>query len=296
MKTPIRAWAVVTAFVMVLGGMACANADEIAVAGRSVMDANKAAVITVRVVLKQQFAMPGMPSHEEESAIEAAATVLDPSGLAVLSLSQLEPEAMFAAMMEEEDSDMKMETKVSDVKYLRSDGGETPAKIVLRDKDLDLAFVRPENKSDEKYAFIDLNKAVKPGVLDPLFVLTRLGKVASRVHAIQATRVQAIIEKPRTLYVPGGDVDKVGAPVFTQEGAPVGLMVARYTRGGGASFMDMFGDGPAILVVLPGADVMEAAKQAPSYDKAPVEPEPAAKEAPAPEKAEAPKPAEGSAK
>ena len=39
-----------------------------------------------------------------------------------------------------------METEVNDIKILLEDGAEVPAEIVLRDKDLDLAFIRPKAK------------------------------------------------------------------------------------------------------------------------------------------------------
>ena len=71
---------------------------------------------------------------------------LDGSGLAVTSLSQLQPDDMlmrtFSAQMPPGTS-VSVTSEPSDVKMHLSDGREVAARIVLRDADLDLAFLKP---------------------------------------------------------------------------------------------------------------------------------------------------------
>ena len=72
--------------------------------------------------------------------------MVDPSGLTVLALSACDPSEMYQRMMGEDYPRTSVETEVTDMKILLDDGTELPAEIVLRDKDLDLAFIRPKTK------------------------------------------------------------------------------------------------------------------------------------------------------
>ena len=48
------------------------------------------------------------------------------------------------------------------MKILLDDGTEVPAEIVLRDKDLDLAFIRPKAKPASPMTSVDLTKSGPP--------------------------------------------------------------------------------------------------------------------------------------
>ncbi|GMW02858.1 MAG: hypothetical protein AMXMBFR84_39940 [Candidatus Hydrogenedentota bacterium] len=291
-----------TRFCVLIAGLAAIAsvswADDIAQAGRAVLDKNKPAVVTLKIVIKQQFSMPGSGSMDEESTAEVTGTVVDPSGLTVTALSQTDPTAMYESMMSGMGDmmgggQMQFKSVISDLKILLEDGTEIPGKVVLRDKDLDLLFVRPEEKPATPMAFVDLSGAGKPEMLDQIVILNRLGQVAFRAYSAGVARVEAVVTRPRTLYIPGGEqtLSGLGSPVFTVDGGPVGLLVLRSSSGGSGSpmsFMSNFSDN-MIAVIVPSDDIAEVAAQAP--EKAEEVP---AEEAPAEESADA-APAEGDA-
>ena len=138
---------------------------------------------------------------------------------------------------------------------------------MLRDKDLDLAFIRPKQKPAKPLAAIDFTKAAKPALLDQVIILHRLGTVASRSLAACMDRVQSIVEKPRTFYIPGvaSMGASLGAPIFAMDSGPIGLLLLRtlQTKSADMSLFSGLSGMGLTYMVLPAADILEAAKQAP---------------------------------
>jgi len=228
MRTAMRVFLALTVFGLVAGR--AATADEVADAGRAMLQKHRTSVVTVKLVIRQHFSMSGMGSEQSESPAEVTGTVIDPSGLTVVSLTATDPASLYASMMGDDDTQgLKVESTVTDAKILQDDGTEVNAKVVLRDKDFDLAFVRPETKPGEQYAFVDFTQAAQPQLLDELVVLNRLGRIANRAYAASVERVESIIEKPRTFYVPGKDPSTadLGSPVFALDGRVVGIGLLR---------------------------------------------------------------------
>src|SRR5213595_812766 len=273
------------AFAIVLSVLAsrpaCSRADELAERGRDIFKKNQRAVITVQIVMKLKFSVPGLGGQANESKQDVTGTVVDPSGLTVLALSSCEPGDMLQSMMagmSDEDMKFKMETELSDVKLLLDDGTELPADIVLRDKDLDLAFVRPVTKPASPMMALDLSKSATAQVLDQVITLNRLGKAAGRAYAVSVERISAVVQKPRLFYIPGSEMTSttLGSPAFTLEGNVLGVFVTRSVSQKGSGF-GMFSFRPEGLttIILPAGDVLKAAKQAPeakSGDEQKVEP------------------------
>jgi hypothetical protein len=160
--------------------------------------------------------------------------------------------------------DFKQETQVTDVKIVLADGKEYPAKVVLRDKDLDLAFVRPD-EAGLALPCIKLAKAPAPKLLDPVIGITRLDRSASREPAVMIGQVMSVITKPRTRYVTMTLVD-AGCPIFDAGGRLLGLSLVRQTPGGNGGDFSLIGFMPA---VLPCEDILEVAGQVPAADKSP---------------------------
>jgi S1-C subfamily serine protease len=246
-----------------------AQADDVAEAGRAILSAHKDAVVTVKFVTKIRFSMSGSDSQEDESKSEATGTVIAPSGLTVLSLFKIDPTSLAAMMrgMDESDGEFSMESEVTDAKIVMTDGTEIPAEVVLRDKDLDLAFLRPIEKPENPFPFIDLKAGTSLDILDRLITVNRLGKAAGRAHSLTMDRVEAVVKKPRTFYVPMGmgmTRASLGIPVFAMDGKVVGITVLRAIRSKGG--MGMFGGGDnTLMIVLPTDDVLEVAEQAPEH-------------------------------
>lgn len=249
-----------------------AGADSPEARGRAILEQHKDAVVTVQLVIRQRMSMMGMSAHDEESRSDVTGIVIAPDGLTVLSLTGADPMRMFESMMPDLMGDMQMEASVTGVRLLLASGDELPARIVLRDRDLDLAFVRPAEPPAAPLPYIDLADSAAPEILDTVVVLNRLGRVLQRVHSAGFERIEAVVNRPRTLYVPSRDPNtaSLGSPAFTLDGKIVGVVLLRAIPGaGGASLLNMMGglEDSMAAVILPAADILEVSAQAPAADE-----------------------------
>ena len=256
----------------VFGLAANSFADDVGARGRKILEERKDAVVTIKLVLKQHVSFPGMASQDSETKSEATGTVIDPTGLTIVSLSETDPSSLVEAMMGGQASarGLKMETEVTDVKILLGDDTEIPAEVILRDKDLDMAFIRPLEKPEQDFAYVDFSNAAEAQIMDQVISINRLGKVAGRVHAVAVERVEAVVHRPRTFYIPGNDPTNtgLGSPAFDLDGNIIGVFLMRTIRSEGSGMRSMFGGaGDSVAsVILPAAEIMEAADQAPPYE------------------------------
>jgi DNA-binding beta-propeller fold protein YncE len=134
------------------------------------------------------------------------------------------------------------------------DGTEIPANFLLKDEDLDLAFIRPIQDSPDsiktnfKKVTFRPNAGTSIQVLDEVVSLGRLGSNLYRKSTLQRGWVNAVIDKPRDYYV----IENVtpGTPVFDQSGQWVGITAFR--KEGGK---------PSGVITVPAKDVMDIAQQ-----------------------------------
>jgi S1-C subfamily serine protease len=247
--------------VLGLAGVAVpGQASELAEKGREIFKQNQQSVVTVQVVLKVSYSGAAKTSETRQ---EITGTVVDPSGLTVVALSAVDPSEMYQRMMAEQSSQYKLEVEVTDLKILQADGTELSAEIVLRDKDLDLAFIRPKAKLASPMAALDLSKSAPVQMLDEIVTLNRLNSAAGRAYAASIERISAVIQKPRTFYIPDSSMTSttLGSPAFALDGKLVGVFVMRAVNAkGGASrnFRENM-----TTIILPAEDVLKGAKQAP---------------------------------
>ena len=258
-----------------------ARADEAALvaSARSVAAKHADAVVSVSAVLKMNASMMGM-GGEREQKTETPGTIIDKSGLTVVSLSRLDPLSLYGSMTfrnDGEDEHMDMKTDFSDVKIRLADATEVPARIVLKDTELDLGFVMPDADSAEAkkvggvFPHIDLPaNGVKGGLLDGVISLARLGSVLDRQPMVSIGRINAVISKPRTYYVvTTAGMTEMGTPVFAESGAFLGVTTLRKREGGMRDMMRSMSDAPFFPVVLPVDEVRQAAEQAMTEAKKP---------------------------
>lgn len=250
-----------------------AFSDQEADAGKKIIKKWQDVVVTVKIVNQVRMVVEGREANKAENKAETIATIIDPSGLAVLPLSVTDPTRIPNLFSEaqgrgEDSPRSNYESAVSDLKMVLPDGREVPAQVILRDKDLDLTFIRPTVKPEKPLLALDLSQNAVPEVLDPVFLMTRLGKVAGYASSISLLRIQSVMKKPRTFFIPDFTADEsgLGAPVFTLDGKIIGILFLRIflTPGGGAGNILEGASGMGIIpVILPAADVAEVAKQAP---------------------------------
>ncbi len=257
-----------------------ARADSVAVQGREVTAKFSDAVVTVKLAVKMRISMEGH-EQEEESTAEITATMIDPTGLAVCALSEADPTNAIGRMMEE-DSDTHVQVDVTDTKVRLANGTELPAKIVLRDKDLDLAFIRLVKAPEKPLPAIDLAASAPVEALDEVVILNRMNEVANRIPSAVVDRIAGVVKKPRLIYVPGplGQFSNLGCPALTLDGKVIGVIVNRFPpQGSGATREER----APLSVIIPADDVAESAKQAPAtVPNAPAAPAAPASATPAP--------------
>jgi hypothetical protein len=256
-KKTNKAAALCCALAILAAGLA-ARADDVSDSARDLFKKNQHCVVTVQVVLKLTT-----PRGSQERRNELTGTVVDPSGLTVLALSSVDPTELTQRILPDEMSASQVETEVSDLKILQEDGTEIPAEIVLRDKDLDLAYVRPKAKLAAPMEAADLTKTATVQPLEQVLTINRLNRAAGRSYAASLERITAVLTKPRTFYIPDSSMTAtgLGSPVFSLKGGMVGILVMRAISAKGASHPSASEFYTA--VILPAEDILKGAKQAP---------------------------------
>jgi len=240
---------------LVVGVVTAAGPDLESVA-RTTAEQNGKAVVTIRLVLKLK-----LQGQEHEQKLEVPGVVIDPSGLTVASASAIDPSGVARRMMEAQRQRGSLESELKEAVLLLEDGTELDAAVVLKDTDLDLAFVRPRD-AGLKLAAVSLKP--RPGtvpVLTRVFVLGRLSKLANRALAVATGEVRAYVRGPAPYYVTDGETSVFfGSLVYTADGVPLGLLVRRY-----ATSFDSASGGRSdtvMTVVRPVDKVLELAAQA----------------------------------
>ena len=112
-------------------------------------------------------------------------------------------------------------------------------------------------------AAVDLSKSAPAQLLDEVITLNRLNSAAGRAYAASVERITAVIEKPRTFYIPDSTMTSttLGSPAFSLDGKIVGVVVMRAVNakgGGSRNYRDNM-----TSIILPAEDILKAAKQAP---------------------------------
>jgi S1-C subfamily serine protease len=246
---------------------AALNAGQFEESGRNIVGRHEKSVVAVKLTVKESMNWEGQSSRKQDAILDVTGTCIDPSGLTVVSLRTIDRTEMMGSfgMGGEDGFKSRFESEISDaVIILPGTQTEIPAKVVLRDKDLDLAFLRPSQKTAKPFDFINLSEAVQLKMLDQFFILDRMPKEEGRAPVIVVSRVGAVLEKPRKFYVSADLMASMtlGSPAFNSDGKAVGLVVYKISPGGRKKEAGM-PKGP-IPGVIPAADILDVAKQVPA--------------------------------
>ena len=249
-----RRWVVSLATLSVcLATQALAQTPDERATARELVSKHGGAVVLVMGTAKLRVTQSGKDVPTQDQRIQVHGTVLDGSGLAVMSLTALDPSEMMSAQLSRgrgAGGAITVTAETSDLRYRLADGKEVPVRVVLRDKELDLAFLRPVEKPAMPMAAIEVASA-RPVAIDPVIVLYRLPAFAEWQASSLFASVQAVIEKPRPFFALTGGV--YGSPVFDTRGRFVGVVLRLKNEADPAN---------APMVVLPANDIREVAKQA----------------------------------
>lgn len=222
----------------------------------AVASAHKDSVVFLSAVLSIEVTAGSMPAKKEEKKLELLGTVIGKDGLIVAPLSALDvSSALDGRTVNTAQGAVKISAKseVKEVQIIMPDGSEVAAKLLLKDADLDLAFLRPE-KDGAAFTPVDTANSAPPALLDDVIVLGRLGKDLNREPLVFTSEIVAIVAKPRTFAKTPGQC--LGLPVFNGEGKFIGVGVNRFS-----SKSDTEGQASAANVIVSAADLLESAAQ-----------------------------------
>jgi len=250
---------VVSVFLALAASALCSVQAGIKRDASKIQKQHNQAVVWVEGVLKMQISSQGQTQNQDQE-VTSLGTVISDDGLTVVPNSSLNPSGMMAQMMR--GMGMSMSGELTDVKLLLADGTEVPAYVVLKDEDLDIAFLAPSDEAEEedlsKLRSIDLSDSSEPELLDELVVLGRMPKYMNREEFVTIVRLGSIIEKPRTFYF-SNTLSSMGVPVFAANGKLVGISVLRRAANLDMSNMNR---GGVQAVILPAEDIDEMVQQA----------------------------------
>ena len=108
--------------------------------------------------------------------------------------------------------------------------------------------------------------AGKADILDPLVALNRLGNASGHACSVCVERIAAVVTAPRLFYIPESSATstKLGSPAFNLDGKPLGVFVVRALKGKGSTDMMTRQPENVTVIVLPAADILNSARQAPA--------------------------------
>lgn len=228
-------------------GVKVTNAGEKAV-WKDLLTNQSNCVTWLSLTMKIDVSAGGRSLPSQEQKLEALGTVIAKDGLTVLSLTSIDPKSKIMSRLRT--SSASVQVNYTEVLILKPDGTEIPAKVLLKDEDLDLAFVLPlDSKSSSFPVFCSISdKSNTLDVLDEVVTMSKLGKNLYRQSTLRKGWVNALISKPRKYLVI--ENSSPGNPVFDREGYWLGVAVYKMERGQ-----------PSSLVTLPAEDILEIAQQ-----------------------------------
>lgn len=257
---------------------------------RTILESHRDATITLVVVVRTNAGS----GSSEDTELEIPGLIIDGSGLVVTTNTAIDPMSTLAGMSGMSEGMDRITTKVVNARLLNGEGEEIPMKVVLRDSDRNIAFLRPITAPKQAMPFVDLKKAHQARIGDLVFFMSRMGPVANRAPQVNLNRVISVVERPRIFYVPDVTATALlGNAAFSETGEPLGIVTLRVNPSGKRRSFFSSNDS-MIAVILPGDDIMEAAAQAPQVKDVKDTPLPPAPNKPAPAKPgtkPAPKPA-----
>jgi len=244
--------------------VASLQAEELSIEARALelMKTYENAILEVTAVVEVEVSAAGRAAQRGgEQPVATTGTVIHESGMLVVAYSMINPVSLSPTMQMAQDGlqqNIQATGLVKDVKIRMPDGREISGRLVLKDPDLDLAFILPLPDEEEELALpvVDLGSSAKPVVLEQLVMLGQMPNYLNRQPSVLLTRVVSVVERPRPFYAVS-DMSGLGMPAFNQQGEVVGISVLRKSSASASQ-----GNANMTPVILPAEDVLEIARQA----------------------------------
>lgn len=220
---------------------------------RSLLKNHANCVTWVSATVRVEVSAGGRSLPPQEQKLEALGTIIADDGLTVLSLTKVDPTSSILSRLRSPGASVQVH--YTEVLILMQDGTEIPARLLLKDVDLDLAYLLPISNSEKDAKNTPFStvpgiskKAPTPTVLDEVVSIAKLGRNLYRQSTLRRGWVNAIIQKPRPYFVI--ENTEPGTPVFSNEGKWLGIAVYKMEMGR-----------PSAIVTLPVEDIIEIADQ-----------------------------------
>jgi len=238
-----------------------APVDPSILASRKILAARQDSVLWISAVCKVSFSTDGNSDApvnipDQERKVETLGTVIGTNGLMVTSLTGIDPSRELTGReVSMGGSRVRLEASsvIKEVKIVMPDGVEVPAEVIMKDADLDLAFVLARSDAKEfkevEFKAVDLKDSAKPLIADEVVSVTRSDEVLSRQPTVYNGQVNVLVSKPREFI--RASTGGLGTPTFDLEGKLIGIGVMRSDK-----------ERRSVVVLVPAGDVDEIAEQA----------------------------------
>jgi len=223
---------------------------------RKLFAEHRDSVLWISVVAKISYTSEGatdspMNMPDSENKFEAYGTVVSTNGLLVTALSAIDPSrAISGREITTRSGKVRLDASViiKEVQIIMPDGVEVPAEVVMKDTDLDLAFIRAKADSKQfksaKFVPIDLENSAKAVMAEETITLMRADEVLNRQPSVVRGQVTVLVSKPREFIRATSGAP--GTPTFNTDGKLLGIGTVRFMQ-----------NRQATAVLLPAADVQE---------------------------------------
>jgi len=190
------------------------------------------AMVTVLGTLKVGMTVRNLGvSENNESAVEAIGTVVDPSGVVLAGTLLLDPIGSLMRgplRLQRGDQTFELDVKshLENLRLLLADKTEVPARVLLRDDDLGLFVLAAEPKPGVKapvFSAVQLADESDARLYTSYYVLGRANEMFQ--HALLIGRAMPVntLAKPRPCQTLLTSMMPVGMPVFAADGRLVGI-------------------------------------------------------------------------
>ena len=225
-----------------------ARADDMGLRLRTLAQKHAASVVTVAVTISVE---------DQRVEVEAEGLIIDSSGLVMTTNTAIDP---LSSRPDSGGGDSGIVTNVIGAKIVLPGGVDVPARLMLRDKTRNVAFLRPLKPLNLPALPFAQSRAIA-GQGDVVTLVGRLGKAGARTPAVENVRLLAVMDKPRTLYVLPISAMRLGEAVFNDKGELLGVVSMRIAPSSGRASLNE--TDRYVAVVIPCADIWTIALQTP---------------------------------
>lgn len=211
--------------------------------------------VTVKFVMKIKGAQ-----GEAENESEAPGVMIAEDGLVLCANSQMGGGPMVRPGVSTTPSELKI--------LIGDDTQGLDARLMARDSELDLCWLRIKDAGARKFKAVDLSKPGQKLVGKPICSLVRLGKYFDRAIVVREARIGGTVSKPRALLAPSPTLGEAGLPVYDADRLFVGMTVVQLPDADelqAATSMVAFNGFRGLI--LPAAEIEKATKRAREADE-----------------------------